>query len=116
VDELRTEFFRFVEAHPAWDRRTRSLVITDAKETSMQLRALVSAADPDKLWTLRCDVREALITYVQERYPSHLVKTRVAVQTLPVQSEPLSQPALIIRQEQGESPVPVQTLNENGQR
>jgi hypothetical protein len=31
----------------------------------MQIRVLVSAADPDKLWSLRCDVREALISFVQ---------------------------------------------------
>jgi small-conductance mechanosensitive channel len=116
IDELRTEFFRFVETHPAWDRRAKSLVITDAKESSMQLRALVSAADPDKLWTLRCDVREALITYVQERHPSHLVKTRVVVQTPPAQSSALAQPAMIIRQEEGQNALAMQTLQENGRR
>jgi hypothetical protein len=81
VDELRAEFFRYLESHPAWDKRTKSLVITDAKETSIQIRALVSAADPDKLWNLRCDVREALISYVRERHPAHLVRTRVAIHT-----------------------------------
>jgi small-conductance mechanosensitive channel len=92
VNELREEFDRYIEAHPSWDRRTKSLLITDAKETSMQLRALVSAANPDKLWTLRCDVREALITYVQQKHPAHLVKTRVVVQALPAQSPALNQP------------------------
>jgi small-conductance mechanosensitive channel len=90
VNELREEFDRYIEAHPAWDKRKKSLVITDAKETSMQLRALVSAADPDKLWDLRCDVREALITYVQEKHPAHLVKTRLVVQALPSQTPALS--------------------------
>ena len=60
--------------------------MTDAKETSIQIRALVSAADPDQLWTLRCDVREALISYVQEKHPTHLVRTRVVVQSLAAQS------------------------------
>jgi hypothetical protein len=46
---------------------------------------LVSAADPDKLWTLRCDVREALITFMQEKHPTYLVRTRLAVETLPAQ-------------------------------
>ena len=101
VDELREEFFRYVEAHPAWDKRTKSLVITDAKETSIQIRALVSAADPDKLWTLRCDVREALITFVQQKHPTHLVRTRVTVQTLPAQTMTLPQPALNFGQEDG---------------
>lgn len=97
VNELRAEFDRYLEAHPAWDKRTKSLVITDAKETSMQLRALVSATDPDKLWTLRCDVREALITYVQEKHPTHLVKTRLVIQALPGQAAPISQPPLVLR-------------------
>ena len=95
MNELREEFFRYIEAHPAWDKRTRSLVIAEAKETSIKIRALVSAADPDKLWTLRCDVREALITYVQEQHPAHLVKTRVAVQDFPAQPLALARPALV---------------------
>jgi small-conductance mechanosensitive channel len=99
MNELRGEFFRYVEAHPAWDQRVKSLVITDARETSIQVRALVSAADPDQLWTLRCDVREALITYVQKKHPAHLVRTRVAVQSLPAQSMASAQPALIIGKE-----------------
>ena len=49
VAELREEFFRYIETHPGWDKRVKSLVVTDAKETSNQIRALVSAADPDKL-------------------------------------------------------------------
>jgi len=99
VTELREEFFRYVEAHPGWDKRVMSLVVADAKETSIQIRALVSAADPDKLWTLRCDVREALICYVQEKHPAHLVRTRVSVQPSSAQSTALTQPALIFSQE-----------------
>ena len=83
VKDLREEFYRYIQTHPAWDKRTRTLVVTDAKETSMQIRVLMSAEDPDKLWSLRCDVREALICYMQEKHPEHLVKTRVAVQPIP---------------------------------
>jgi small-conductance mechanosensitive channel len=86
VNELREEFFRYVGAHPAWDGRTKSMVIADATETSIQIRALVSASDPDKLWNLRCDVREAMISYVREKHPAHLVKTRVSMQALEPQS------------------------------
>ena len=100
INELREEFSRYVEAHPAWDRRTKSLVISDAKENSIQIRALVSAADPDRLWTLRCDVREALISYVQEKHPTRLVKTRVAVQTLPAPPVRLTQSAFISGQDE----------------
>jgi small-conductance mechanosensitive channel len=103
VNELREEFFRYVDAHPAWDQRVKSLVVAEAKETSIQIRALVSAADPDKLWTLRCEVREALISYVRERHPTHLVRTRVSVQSLPTPSTTLPQPAFILGQADGTS-------------
>jgi small-conductance mechanosensitive channel len=99
VNELREEFFRYVGMHPGWDKRKMSLVVAEAKETSMQIRALVSAADPDKLWNLRCDVREALISYVREKHPTHLVRTRIAVQSLPGESLPATQPALTFGQE-----------------
>jgi hypothetical protein len=82
INEPREEFYRYIETHPAWDKRKKALVVTDAKETSMQIRVLVSAADPDKLWSLRCDVREALISFVQGKHPEHLVKTRIAVQSI----------------------------------
>jgi small-conductance mechanosensitive channel len=88
VNELGEEFFRYVDAHPNWDKRTRSLVVADAKEASIQIRALVSASDPDKLWTLRCDVREAMISYVREKHPNHLVKTRVTMQAMELPSAP----------------------------
>ena len=92
INELREEFYRYIETHPAWDKRKKALVVTDAKETSMQIRVLVSAADPDKLWSLRCDVREALISFVQGKHPEHLVKTRVAVQTIQHSLAALGQP------------------------
>jgi small-conductance mechanosensitive channel len=101
VNELREQFLRYVETHPAWDRRVKSLVVTDAKETSMQIRVLVSAADPDKLWTLRCDVREALICYVQEKHPDHLVRTRISLHPSPAPSTAPTQPALISAREDG---------------
>jgi small-conductance mechanosensitive channel len=103
VNELREEFSRYVEAHPAWDKRKKSLVIADAKETSIQIRALLSASDPDKLWTLRCDVREALISYVQRKHPTHLVKTRVTIEPVTVQSAASTQPAFLFNQEKGRS-------------
>jgi len=77
LEGLRAELSRVLAAHPPWDKRVEKLQLTEARENSIQLRALMSAADPDALWTLRCDVREALVRFVRERYPSCLVRTRV---------------------------------------
>lgn len=53
------------------------LQVTDATERTMQLRALVSAADSSSCWDLRCRVREGLIAYLQDRYPQCLPRSRM---------------------------------------
>ncbi len=83
IEELRQEFRRIVEASPLWDRKVCVLQVTDATESTIQIRALTSAADSSKAWDLRCEVREKLITFLQERYPECLPKTRATVRGLP---------------------------------
>jgi hypothetical protein len=53
------------------------LQVTDASERTMQLRALVSAADSSTCWDLRCRVREGLIAYLQANYPQCLPRDRM---------------------------------------
>jgi hypothetical protein len=50
--------------------------VTDAAERSMQLRALVSAADAGRAWDLRCHVRERLIDFMQREWPQCLPRLR----------------------------------------
>jgi len=79
VDEIRNELRRLLEANHLWDRKVCALQVTDAKEHTIELRALVSAANASILWDLRCAVREALIRFLQEHYPEHLPRTRADV-------------------------------------
>jgi small-conductance mechanosensitive channel len=65
VETVRTELRTFVEKHTAWDGRRCTLQVTDTTDKAMVLRALVSAADADRLFTLRCDVREHLVGFLQ---------------------------------------------------
>jgi small-conductance mechanosensitive channel len=65
VQAVREELERFVKAHPLWDGRAQSLIVNEAKESSVELRALVSAADSGKLFDLRCAVREHLVSFLQ---------------------------------------------------
>jgi small-conductance mechanosensitive channel len=80
LEELRAEFNRVLDAHPLWDRRSRNLQVTKANVGTMELRALVSAADPSKLWDLKCAVLEALITFIRVNHPACLPRTRVTVE------------------------------------
>lgn len=76
VDEVRAELQRLVEAHPLWDRRTCVLQVTDAKERTLELRILVSAANSSQAFDLRCEVRERLVGFIQREFPQCLPQTR----------------------------------------
>jgi small-conductance mechanosensitive channel len=76
---LRAELERICEASKEWDRRVCLIQVTDASESAMQLRVLVSAADAGKAWDLRCGVREALIVYMQREWPRFLPHVRAEI-------------------------------------
>lgn len=79
VEELRQEFRRILESTPLWDRKVCVLQVSDASERSLQIRALMSAANSSKAWDLRCLAREKLIQFQQEKYPNSLPKARAEI-------------------------------------
>jgi small-conductance mechanosensitive channel len=76
MGELRKELKRLVENNAKWDKRVCGLQVTDAKQSTIEVRALVSGADPGKLGDLRCEVREGLINFLVHNYPESLPRTR----------------------------------------
>ncbi|WP_327266742.1 mechanosensitive ion channel family protein [Streptomyces sp. NBC_01232] len=54
---------------PEWDGRGGGLAVTDTTPHTVQVRAVVTAKDADDLWTLRCAVRERLITWLVAHHP-----------------------------------------------
>ncbi len=66
VQSLREQLLEYVRTHAKWDGRSATLVVTDAAQSTIQLRAVVSAADAGSLWDLRCDVREHLVGYLRD--------------------------------------------------
>lgn len=77
IDELRNYYFEAVEQHEKWDGRVKNIQVTDSDGYTMQLRILMSARNASDAWDLRCDMREKLITFIQENYPECLPRTRV---------------------------------------
>ncbi|MDB5248945.1 MAG: transport system permease protein [Segetibacter sp.] len=88
IDKLRTEFKRLIESSDLWDRRASNLQVTDAKNSSIEVRCLMSAANSGDAFDLRCYVRENLITFIKKNYPGCLPKTRTLVDNEP-EREPL---------------------------
>jgi small-conductance mechanosensitive channel len=79
VEAVRAELARIVAATPRWDGRVALVHVTDVKERTLELRALVSAADASIAFELRCEVREKLVAFIQAQYPECLPKTRAVV-------------------------------------
>lgn len=76
VEAVRAELQRIVETSELWDRRASGLVVLEAKEQTVVLRAMVSAADSGTAWDLRCLVREKLVEFLQREYPECLPRLR----------------------------------------
>jgi small-conductance mechanosensitive channel len=82
LDRLRGELTRILEASPLWDRKVNVLQVTDAKEHTLELRALASAANASAAWDLRCEVREKLVVFVQQNFPESLPRMRASLESL----------------------------------
>jgi small-conductance mechanosensitive channel len=83
VEEIRGELRRILESTKLWDGKVCGVQVTNASEHTVELRALMSAADSSTAWDLRCLVREKLIEFLRERHPECLPRTRAEIHPLP---------------------------------
>lgn len=83
VEPLREELTRVLKSTDLWDGKVNVLQVTDLFQQTMQIRALMSAADSGKLFNLRCYAREKMIDFLQKNYPQHLPKGRTELQNAP---------------------------------
>jgi small-conductance mechanosensitive channel len=74
--ELREKLEEIARASRLWDGRVVALQVTDFKESTMEIRMLVSASTAPRTFDLRCEVREKMIAFVQQRYPEALPRIR----------------------------------------
>ena len=76
VDAIREKLDEIVTQSKLWNGKVVSLQVSDCKETTVELRALVSANNASAVWDLRCEVREKLIDFLQREYPTALPRRR----------------------------------------
>lgn len=80
VGALRAQLPKILEADKKWDGAVQNIQVTDAKESTVELRVLVSARNSSDLFDLRCNVREAMIAYLIAHQPAALpISRQVAV-------------------------------------
>jgi small-conductance mechanosensitive channel len=88
TEAMRAELDDILRDTELWDGRTNVLQVTDATNTLVRVRALVSAKDAPTLWDLRCLVRERLVNWVRDHEPDS--RPRVRVNTTPAGLSPRS--------------------------
>jgi small-conductance mechanosensitive channel len=76
IDPLREELRRICSSTPLWAGKVCVLQVSDATQSTMQLRALMDARNSNDAWDLRCLVREKLIDFIQKNYPGGLPRYR----------------------------------------
>jgi len=80
LDAIRAELQRILETSDLWDRKVCVLQVTNTSERTIEVRALMSAADASIAWSLRCHVREELVEFIQREYPDSLPRLRATLE------------------------------------
>ncbi len=75
-DSIREELQRILKKSELWDKKVCVLQVTNTTERTVELRALMSASDASTAWSLRCQVREKLVDFIQKKYPKSLPRFR----------------------------------------
>ena len=77
VARIRAKVEEVVRASPRWDGRFFNCQVTDSKpDGTMEVRALMTAKDASIAFDLRCDVREAIYTFIRSDMPEALPRER----------------------------------------
>ncbi|HEY2580169.1 MAG TPA: mechanosensitive ion channel domain-containing protein [Mucilaginibacter sp.] len=79
VDALRQELDRLLEHNQLWDKRRKSVQVTDAKERTIEIRVLVSTKNSSDAFELRSYIREKLIKFISDNYPDSLPVNRLSI-------------------------------------
>jgi small-conductance mechanosensitive channel len=80
VAELRAELERILAQSTLWDKKVKGLQVTDAKDNVIEIRVLASAANSGAAFDLRCEIREKMITFIQQKFPGSLPRSRGALE------------------------------------
>jgi small-conductance mechanosensitive channel len=76
VADLRDKLSEFLAGSPLWDRKVASLQVTDLRDSTIEIRMLVSAGTAGRVFDLRCEIREKMVGYLQAVHPSALPRWR----------------------------------------
>src|SRR5215468_2002854 len=79
VERIRQKAVEIAKASPLWDGMLVKLQVTEARESTLELRVIVSARTGGDAFDLRCELREKLVDFLQREIPSALPRVRQEV-------------------------------------
>lgn len=82
IDRIRKAFVEAVEKDSLWDGRVALLQVTEHRAGAVELRGLLSARNASAAWDLRCNAREAMMSFLREEMPEAMVKERIGLDVL----------------------------------
>ncbi|WP_416898088.1 MAG: mechanosensitive ion channel family protein [Minwuia sp.] len=79
IGEMRAKLEELAAANPRWDKDIVNLQVVDSGQATITVRALLSARSSPEAWDLRCEIREAMLTWLREEHPEALPRVRAIV-------------------------------------
>jgi small-conductance mechanosensitive channel len=76
IEPIRQELQSLLKASPLWDGKACALQVTNVTDRTVEVRALMSAANASAVWDLRCAVREGLLEFIRSRHAAALPRVR----------------------------------------
>ncbi|CAN5164193.1 hypothetical protein BH10PSE12_BH10PSE12_24780 [soil metagenome] len=76
VARIRQKFIAATQANPLWDKRVAIVQVTEHRAEALELRGLVSARNAAVAFDLRCEVREAVMSFLRTEMPEALPRGR----------------------------------------
>lgn len=80
VNALRDFVPSILKDNPNWDGRAFNVQVTNTNQYYKELRIMVSSINDANNWSLKAEVREKVIDFIQENYPDCFVKVRLEQQ------------------------------------
>jgi len=75
---LRAALEQILQQSTYWDGRASKLQVADLTDRCIDIRIQVSAANADDLSDLRAEVREKILDFIRENYPSYFPQVRLS--------------------------------------
>ena len=80
IDTIRQKFVEVTKAKALWDKETEPEVyVVEVNERTIQLRGSVASTGPIEAWTLACEVRETMLSYLFTQQNAYLPMDRISL-------------------------------------